>query len=393
MTQITALDEAALIAFLQDLVRTPSLSTQEEAIAARVAREMCHAGLRDVRTDRIGNVIGVVGSGERPLLLYNAHMDTVDVGDPAAWSHDPFGGVIREGVLYGRGACDMKGALAAMVHGAGLLARAGVPLRGTLVVAAVVQEEPAEGLAMRVLVEEEGLRPDWVLLGEPSNLQVARGHRGRLELEVTVRGRACHGSAPERGVNAIYQASRVIAGLERLALNLGEDAFLGRGTLAVTEISSLAGSRNVVPDRCTLILDRRLTLGETVAGAVAQVEDVIRAAAVEGTVAVTEYAARSYTGYPCRQRNAFPAWVTPEDHLLVQAIARAAHATLGSRPAIGRWAFSTDGAYTAGVAGIPTAGFGPGEERYAHTADEQVRVEEVVKAAHVYARLAADLLR
>lgn len=392
MTQITPLNDVALIAFLQDLVRTPSLSSQEGAVAARVAQEMRHVGLADVWTDRMGNVIGVVGSGERPILLYDAHMDTVDVGDPAAWSHDPFGGVIKEGVLYGRGACDMKGALAAMVYGAGLLARAGIPLRGTLVVTAVVQEEPAEGLAMRVLVEEEGLRPDWVLLGEPSNLQVARGHRGRLELEVTVRGRACHGSAPERGVNAIYGASRVIAGLERLALNLGGDPFLGRGTLAVTEISSLAGSRNVVPDRCTIIVDRRLTLGETVADAVAQVEEVVRAVAVEGTVAVTEYVAQSYTGYLCRQRNAFPAWVTPEDHRLVQAVVRAAHATLGARPAIGRWAFSTDGAYTAGVAGIPTVGFGPGEERYAHTADEQVRVEDVVKAAHAYARLAADLL-
>ncbi len=392
MSALPPPDEAALIGFLQDLVRTPSLSTKEEAVAARVADEMRWLGLANVRVDRIGNVIGEVGSGQRPILLYNAHMDTVDVGDPAAWTRDPFGGVVENGVLYGRGACDMKAALAAMVHGAGLLARAGARLRGTLVVVGVVQEEPAEGLAMRVLVGEEGLRPDWVLLGEPTNLQVARGHRGRLELEVTVRGRACHGSAPERGVNPIYGASRVIARLARLAANLGDDPFLGRGSLAVTEISSVAGSRNVVPDLCTFIVDRRLTLGETVEGAVAEVEAAISEAGVEGQVAITEYVAQSYTSYPCRQRNAFPAWVTPEDHPLVQGVARAVRAALGFEPAIGRWRFSTDGAYTAGVAGIPTAGFGPGEEQHAHTADERVRLEDVIKAARVYARLAGDLL-
>jgi putative selenium metabolism hydrolase len=384
--------QAELIAFLQDLVRTPSLSTQEGAVAARAMDELHRLGLADVRTDRIGNVIARLGSGQRPILLYNAHMDTVGVGDPAAWQRDPFGAVIEDGVLYGRGASDMKASLAAMIYGAWLLHDVGVQLNGTLVLALVVQEEPCEGLAMRVLVEEEGLRPDWVVLGEPTNLQIARGHRGRVEIEVSVRGRSAHGSAPERGINAIYQAARVLTGLEKLAGQFGDDPFLGRGSLAVTEIASLSGSRNVVPDRCILIIDRRLTLGETEQRALAEVEQVIAGAGVEASARITGYTATSYTGYACQARNVFPAWMTLEEDPLTQATARAVEVTLGFRPAIGRWDFSTDGVYTAGVAGIPTVGFGPGDERYPHTVDDQVRLDDVIKAAQVYARLAVEVL-
>ena len=381
-----------LIAFLQDLVRTPSLSTQEEAVARRVADEMRYLGFHDVRVDRIGNVIGRIGDGRRPILLYNAHMDTVDVGDPGAWIRPPFEAIIEDGVLYGRGACDMKASLAAMVYGAGELVAHQAQLAGTLIVAAVVQEEPCEGLAMRVLVEEEGLRPDWVVLGEPTNLQIARGHRGRIELQVTVHGRACHASAPERGVNAIYGAAHLITKLEALAPNLAEDPFLGKATLAVTEITSLAGSRNVVPDRSAFIVDRRLTLGEDENLALSQVQALIAETEVNASVEVTWYEAKSYTGYVGRQRNVFPAWATPEDHPLVQATAQTIEATLGYRPTIGRWDFSTDGVYTAGVAGIPTVGFGPGDEQFPHTVDDQVHIEDVIRAAEVYTRLAARLL-
>jgi putative selenium metabolism hydrolase len=384
--------QAELIAFLQDLVRTPSLSTREGAVAARAMDELHRLGLADVRTDRIGNVIARLGSGQRPILLYNAHMDTVGVGDPAAWQRDPFGAVIEDGVLYGRGASDMKASLAAMTYGAWLLHDVGVQLNGTLVLALVVQEEPCEGLAMRVLVEEEGLRPDWVVLGEPTNLQIACGHRGRVEIEVSARGRSAHGSAPERGINAIYQAARVLTGLEKLAGQLGDDPFLGRGSLAVTEIASLSGSRNVVPDRCTLIIDRRLTLGETEQRALAEVEQVIAGAGVEASARITGYTATSYTGYGCQARNVFPAWMTPAEDPLVQATARAVEVTLGFRPTVGRWDFSTDGVYTAGMAGIPTVGFGPGDERYPHTVDDQVRLDDVIKAAQVYARLAVEVL-
>ncbi len=397
MFQLTDRDKAGLAEFLQDIVRTPSYSGEEERVATRVAAAMRRAGLREVFADRIGNIVGRAGQVKPPrgrTLLYNGHMDTVGVSDPSAWTHPPFGADIVDGVLYGRGACDMKGALAAMIWGAKLLHDAGVlaHLNGELVLAAVVQEEPCEGLAMRVLVEEEGLRPDWVVLGEPSNLQLSRGHRGRVELEVVTRGRSCHAARPELGENAVYSAARLIFNLEMLSEQLGYDAFLGPGSLAVTHVESRSGSRNAVPDYARFIIDRRLTLGETEAKALAEVQGIIAREKVRAEVRVTEYEGASYTGYKARQHNYFPAWALEAEHPLVQTAMRAIKETLGYRPTVGQWGFSTDGVYTMGVAGIPTIGFGPGDEECAHTADERIQLEDVFKAASVYAGLAVELL-
>jgi putative selenium metabolism hydrolase len=382
----------ALASFLQDLVRIPSLSTQEEAVALRFAQEMRRVGFDEVWTDRIGNVIGRIGAGHGPKLLLNGHMDTVDVGGLSRWPIAPYEGMIRDGILYGRGACDMKAGLAAMVYAVQALSEARIKLAGDLYVAAVVQEEPCEGLASRVLIEEEGIRPDYVVLGEPSNLQVRVGHRGRIEMQVDVWGKAAHASSPSLGSNAIHNAARLIFGIELLAPRLATDPLLGQGTVAVTEITSHAASRNAVPDCCTFYIDRRLTLGETERKALAEIQNIINTEEVDAEVSVTEYQATSYTGYECRTRNVFPAWAMAEDHPLVQATVRSVRDTLGYRPRVGRWSFSTDGTYTAGVANIPTVGFGPGEEHFAHTQEEQVRLNDVVDAARVYARLAADLL-
>jgi putative selenium metabolism hydrolase len=319
-------------------------------------------------------------------------MDTVGVGDRARWTHGPYDGVIKDGILYGRGACDMKGGLAAMVYGVKALVDAGVELGGDLYLVGVVQEEPCEGLAMRVLVEEEGIRPDFVVLGEPSNLQVRVGHRGRLEMQVQVQGKAAHASSPSLGSNAIHSAARLIFGIELLAPRLATDPFLGQGTLAVTEIESEAASRNAVPDCCNFYIDRRLTLGETERKAVAEIQNIINTEEMDAQVEVTRYRATSYTGYECQSRNAFPAWVMPEDHPLVRATVRSIRETLGYRPRLGRWPFGTDGSYTAGMANIPTVGFGPGEERYAHTLEEQIRLNDVVDAARVFSRIAIELL-
>lgn len=392
MFELSYPDFQDMVAFLQDMVRTPSFSTQEGEVAARLAEEMHRIGISDVRVDRIGNVIGRIGAGGGKKLVLNGHMDTVGVSDPAAWSRDPFGAKIENGVLYGRGTADMKGALAAMVYGAKMLLDSGVFLFGDLYLVGVVQEEPCEGLAMRVLVEEEGLRPDWVVLGEPTDLQVGRGQRGRMEMRVTVQGKACHAASPHRGENAIYGAARILFGLELLASQLAEDRLLGRGSLTVTQIESTAGSRNAVPDRCAFYIDRRLTLGETEAKALAEVQGVILRESLRADVEVTEYRAASYTGYQARQREYYPAWVMEEDHPLVQATVRAVRKTLGYLPRVQEWSFSTDGVYTMGVASIPTVGFGPGEERYAHTSEEQIRLDDVASAARVYAQLAVDLL-
>jgi len=392
MFELSPQDQQALTAFLQDLVRIPSFSCQEKVVAERLEAEMRTVGFDEVWTDRIGNVVGRIGSGTGPRLLYNGHMDTVGIGDRVAWTHDPFGAEIDGGRLYGRGATDMKGPLASLVYGAKALKHSGVDLAGDLYVVGVVQEEPCEGHAMRVLVEEEGLRPDWVVLAEPTNLRVSRGHRGRMEMHVTVRGRSAHASMPHLGENAIYGAARIIFSLELLADMLANDPFLGKGTLAVTRIENTAASKNVIPDSCTVVIDRRLTLGETEAKALAEVEGVIVRENVRAEVSLAEFDYASYTGYRCRDVEHYPAWVVPENHILVQATARAVRAVTGERPPIGKWDFSTDGVYTMGVAGIPTVGMGPGDETQAHTADECVRLADCYTAAQIYAQLAVELL-
>lgn len=390
--RLTRDERAQLVAFLQDLVRIPSPSTREGPLAQRLAQEMERLGLREVRTDRIGNILGWVGSGDGPILMLNGHMDTVNISNPDAWSRDPFGGAVEGKRLYGLGACDMKGGLAAMVYGAYLLRRTGLPRRGRVVVAGVVQEEPCEGLGSRVLVEEEGVRPDWVVIAEPTDLEVVRGQRGRIEIQVTVHGRSAHASRPDLGENAIYAAARLIFGLELLASQLGNDPFLGPGSLAVTEIQSQAASRNAIPDRCSLIIDRRLTLGETEMMALAEVQRVLTREGVRASVEVVEFQGTSYTGYSYQVRKVFPPWVIEEDHPLVTALVRAVRKQMGRRPRMTSWQFSTEGAYTAGVAGIPTVGFGPGDPALAHTPDEHIVVDDVCAAAEVYAQLAAELM-
>jgi putative selenium metabolism hydrolase len=385
-------DRDAMIAFLQDMVRIPSYSTQEKAMADRLAAEMARVGFRDVRIDAIGNVVGRVGAGSGRTLLYNGHMDVVGTGDPSAWKYDPFGAEIAAGYLYGRGAADMKGALAAMVYGIKTLLDRQVPLRGELYLAGVVQEEPCEGLGMRTLIEEERVIPDFVLLGEATGLQVSRGQRGRMEIDVVVRGKSSHASAPHRGENAIYAATRLIFGIEMLASQLAEDRFLGPGTLAVTHIENTAGSRNVIPDSCTFCIDRRLTLGETEAKAIAEVQGVILREGARATASIPQYTSTSFTGYEAQAKAYYPAWALDRDHPLVQQVSRAIKNELGYRPEITKWEFSTDGVYTMGMAGIPTVGFGPGEERYAHTANERIRLSDVAQAAQGYARIAAQVL-
>lgn len=379
--------------FLRRLVQTPSLSTREGAVAELVAGEMRRLGLGDVRVDAMGNVIAQLGPGGGPTLLFDAHMDTVDVGERTPWRHDPYGATVENGVLYGRGAADMKGAIAAMVYGARRLLDAGLPQRGTLVLAMVVQEEPCEGLAIREVIEGQGIEPDFCILGEPTNLALARGHRGRLEAMVTVRGQSSHASAPETGQNAIYAAARVIVGIELLAHQLNHDSVLGRGSIAVTQIESMAESRNAVPHRCTLYVDRRLTSDETEVKALTELRRIIGREGVAAEVAVTDYEATSYTGYACRMRQYFPPWLLPEGHPFIGRTALALESVLGGRPRLTCWSFSTDGVYTAGMAGIPTLGFGPGDERHAHSAEEQVRLADVATAAAGYAAIAAEILR
>lgn len=384
-------DRQALETFARDLVRIPSLSGAEGAVAERIVVEMQTLGYDEVRVDAMGNVLGRMGPTGSPAILFDGHMDTVDVGDVRQWGDDPFGGVIRDGILYGRGAADMKGGLAAMVHGVGALAQSADALRAPVYVACVVQEEPCEGLAIRHVIEDEGIRPAAVVIGEATGLQVARGQRGRIAIEVAVQGKSCHASAPERGTNAIYEAARFVFGLQLLSPQLASDAFLGQGTIAVTEIESRSGSSNVVPDYCRVLIDRRLTVGDTESKALAEVKRILARENIQATVDVPTFRSTSYTGLAQEAPESFTSWSTPESEKIVRRAIAAIESTLGYVPRLGRWEFSTDGVYTMGTAGIPTIGFGPGEERFAHCVEEQVRLADVYAAARVYGRLALEM--
>ncbi len=391
--QLPSEDKERCISFLQDIVRIPSISGQEGQVAQRIAEEMESVGIRDVRIDKIGNVIGRIGSGSGKKLLLDGHMDTVTPGDLSAWHHDPFGAEIVDGVLYGRGAMDMKGSLAAMIYGVKALLDSGVRLSGDLYLAIVVQEEPSEGASIKAMMEESGLEPDFVIIGEPSGLNVSPGHRGRVAIEVSVHGRSCHASSPEEGVNAIYSAARMIFSIELLPAQFLSDPSLGSGSISVTSIHSIeTGSRNVIPDLCTFVVDRRLTLGETVEKALGEIQQVIVREAANAEAKVVEYDEETYTGYKLHVREAYPAWLMQPDHPLVKSALKGAARALGFKPKLVPWRFSTDGAYTMGVAGIPTVGFGPGEEKLAHTADENIRVVDVLKAAEAYAYMAVEIL-
>jgi len=383
-------DKEPLLSFLQDIIRIPSPSTKERGVVERVAEEMRRVGFAEVFIDEVGNVVGRIGSGGGKRLLYDAHTDTVGIGNPAAWSRDPYGAEIEGGVLYGRGTADNKGALAAMIYGAKSLIDTDLDLAGDLYVVGTVQEEDCEGYAVGLHCRK--LKPHAVLLGEPTNLQIARGQRGRIMLIVTTHGRSCHASTPELGVNAIYAMNKVVARVEALNSNLAQHPFLGPGSIAVTRIEGEGASLNVVPDTCRAYLDRRLTWGEDEELALTQLREIIHEEGVEAQVETLVYESRSHTGYPCRQKKYFPAWLLEEEHPLVQMGAWTVKRTLGYEPQVIGWRFSTDGVATKGELGIPTIGFGPGEESHCHTTEDQVKVEDLVKAARVYAQLALEFL-
>jgi putative selenium metabolism hydrolase len=325
------------------------------------------------------------------MLLYDGHMDTV-LPTEGAWPAEPHAAEVKDGVLYGLGACDMKGSVAAMVYAAKRLLDAETPLQGSLVMAFVVQEEPYEGCALRECLEETQLKPDWVLLGEPSDLAIMRGHRGRVMFRVTVKGEGSHGSRPDLGTNAISNAARVVFGVDMMAGDMANDPFLGPGTAAITHIESHAASRNAIPARCDLYVDRRLTLGETVNRAQIELESLIAREGLEATIEVCETEVTSYTGHTCHAREAHNPGALDPKHPLLTTLCGIVERIVGEKPPVSSWGFSTDGVYSMGQARIPTIGFGPGNPDHAHTLHDQVRLTDVAIAAHVYAALAATLL-
>jgi putative selenium metabolism hydrolase len=373
------LDRAALEKFTLDLVRTPSPSGREGEVAARVRAEMERLGYA-VEVDSLGNVVGTLEAGPGSCVLFDAHMDTVGVTDPAAWSADP-AGELRDGRLYGRGSIDMKGPLAALVHGAAAARLSG----GRVVVSASIAEEMIEGFATVAVARRA--RPDVAVICEPSSQRVVVGQRGRAELVVEVLGRPSHSSRPDLGVNAVEAMADALSAAREIALP--SHPALGQAILVPTDVISRPyPALSVLPDRCTATFDRRTLPGE-------REEDVLEplraavAAAVEphgatGRVEIGVDRFDSYTGAPVEAPNFAPAWYTGTD----APVARAALDASGAEA--GHWLFCTNGSGTAAL-GIPTIGYGPGDETLAHRVDEHIALEELHAGARAYATLAAAL--
>jgi putative selenium metabolism hydrolase len=378
----------AIVRFLREICAIPSMDSQIGPVGERVQAEMRALGFDEVRFDRMGNTIGRIGGGPK-TIVFDSHIDTVGIGNPDEWEWDPFQGKVdADGRFFARGACDEKGSTPGMIYGLAIARDLGL-LDGFTAYYFGNMEEWCDGIAPNTFVElDPGLRPDYVVIGEPTKMQVYRGHKGRVELQVVARGRSCHAASNHLGDNPIYKLLPVIAGIRDLEPQLGDDPFLGHGKITVSDLHVNTPSINAVPDEARIFVDRRLTFGETVEGAIRQVEALIPPDDREAIrVDMLFYDDPSYTGFVYEVDKYFPAWALPEDAPIVRAGVET-RSLIGLPPApTGKWNFSTNGTYWAGKAGIPSIGFGPGEEETAHTVNDSVLLDDVVKAAEFYALL------
>jgi putative selenium metabolism hydrolase len=380
-------EQGELLALAQRLIRIPSLTSQEGAMAEAVMGVMRDLRYHEIEMDEWGNVVGTVRGRGSGSVLFDAHMDTVP-WNPAAWQYDPLGGEVSGGRLRGRGASDMKGALAAALYGIGRLAREPGDM-GTVHVCCSVCEEPAEG-PMLVQVCER-FRPDAVVIQEATELRINVGQRGRAELVVETVGKPAHSSRPDLGVNAVKGMARLLTAVEELSL--GTDALLGPAILEVTDVkSSPYPGLSVVPDRCRATFDRRLLTGESPGAVAGQVAELAARLGVEAEVRVAETEVETYTGRRFVHKAFAPAWKTPVESRLVQG-AVAALLSAGQAAQLGHYNFCTNGSGSAGILGIPTIGYGPGREEEAHIGDEFLELEQLYAAADGYAALARSLSR
>ncbi|NIS68988.1 MAG: YgeY family selenium metabolism-linked hydrolase [Proteobacteria bacterium] len=367
---------------LSKLVKIRSLSREEEEVQLELKRQMETVGFDELKTDGLGNVIGRMGNGKK-ILAIDAHMDTVNVGNPDNWEFDPFSGEIKNGHVLGRGSVDQKGGAASFVTGAKILKELGFDRDLTVYFVGSVMEEDCDGLCWKYIIEEDKIKPDIVICTEPTSCNICRGHRGRMEIEVVFRGISAHGSAPERGKNAIYMASEACLDIKDLNERLKRDAFLGKGSATITEFISNSPSLCAVADYAKIHVDRRLTWGETKESAVAQIEELLKNGDAE--VRVLEYEESAYTGLKYGMEKYYPTWKLPTHHVAVKTGVDVYKSLFGKAPKVDKWTFSTNAVTIRGMYGIPTIGFGPGDETLAHAPNEKVPIEDLLKASAFFA--------
>ena len=370
--------------FLRDMIRIPSESCGEREVILRIKREMESVGFDRVEIDPMGNILGFLGNGKH-LIAMDAHIDTVGVGDRSLWTHDPYQGYEDDDVIVGRGASDQEGGMASMVYAGKIIRDLGLGGDYTLLVTGTVQEEDCDGLCWQYIIEKDGIRPEFVVVTEPTSLNIYRGQRGRMEIRIATKGVSCHGSAPERGDNAIYKMAPILTELRALHENLHFDPFLGKGSLTVSEIFFSSPSRCAVADGCSISVDRRLTNGETWESALQEIRNLPAVKAANAEVSMYSYDRPSYTGLVYPTECYFPTWVLDEGSPACAALVDAYRGLFGKEPLVDKWTFSTNGVSIMGRFGIPCVGFGPGHEDQAHAPNERTWKDELVAAAAMYA--------
>ena len=401
--------------FLRDMIAIPSESCQEELVVKRIKEEMDKVGFDETWFDGLGNVIGRIGNG-KTVIAMDAHIDTVGIGNINNWEFDPYEGKLVGDEIYGRGGSDQEGGMASMVYAGKVIKDLGLENDYTLYVVGSVQEEDCDGLCWQWILEQEVpkgnfKKPEFVVITEPTSLIIYRGHRGRMEIRVDVRGISCHGSAPERGDNAINKMAPILIELRALHENLHYDAFLGKGSLAVSEIFFTSPSRCAVADSCAISIDRRLTDGETWEGALQEVRNLPAVKAADAVVSLYEYDRPSWNGTVYKTECYFPTWVIPESDPICQTLVEAGNglfnkanfallkekegleddfmAIMNDGVKVDKWTFSTNGVSIMGRHGVKCIGFGPGHERQAHAPNEKTFSSHLVACAAMYAAIPA----
>ena len=378
-----------LISFTQELVRIQSYSGQEEGVAKAIAAKMEALGYDEVNIDRWGNVFGRLGSGEKSLL-FESHTDTVQVHDAEEWQVPPFSGEVIDGFLWGRGSADMKAGLAASVFAPAIAKSRGALEGKTVYVSCSTFEEDCDGVGLQQLMEDTGLRPDFAVICEPSGNRIALGHNGKAQIIVKTHGISAHGSAPEKGKNAVYEMAEIIQRVEGTNLNL--EKINGRkGTLVLSRISSMGVSLNAVPSECEIYLDRRLVPGENEDTVRTEMEKIIAGKDAEWEIDTVQRT--TWTGEPIVYHPLHPAWEIDRDHHLAQAFIQVFWDVFDKAPDdkdFTYWDFSTN-AVALVSKGVPCIGLGPGDSKLAHMRDERCPVDQIVEACALYAGVIGNI--
>ena len=370
---------------LSEFISVESITYNEGNAVQFLAGKMREFGYDEVRVDPVGNVLGRIGSG-KTTFLYDAHVDTVELGDEKDWKFPPLSGALHEGVIYGRGAVDDKGALIAATYAGKALKALGLDKDFTLWISGSISEEDVEGSCVEAMMKESpDIKPDYILVAEASDGCIMRGHKGRALIRITVPGKCAHASAAHHGDNALIKALPIIDGIDKFK-DLPEDSFLGKGTIEVTKVDCKTPSLNTIPGEVVITCDRRISCGETIADLLSEVKPYF--ANIPGVKAeIDTEKVTTYTGYDITCVDYFPSWVVDEQHPLIQAGAEAFRSVFDKEPEITKWDFCTNATHLCGRMGIPAIGYGPGIEVLCHSTEDQIAVDELVSASKFYAAL------